>query len=161
MSNAQEMGVTLALNAWNLNITNANKLFDTFSEEQWQRQIAPGKNRGIYLLGHLVAVHDRMLPLLSLGERLYPHLDDIYLFKADRAAPDSLTADELKLAWKNVNATLAQGFAALSGAEWLGRHNSITEEEFIKEPHRNKLSVLMNRTHHMAYHLGQMALLKK
>jgi hypothetical protein len=102
-----------------------------------------------------------MLPLLNLGERLYPHLDDVYLLNPDRAVTGILTADELKLSWKNVNETLALGLDALPETEWLGRHNSISEEEFIKEPHRNKLSVLINRTHHMAYHLGQLALLKK
>ena len=33
-------------------------------------------------------------------------------------------------------------------------------EDFIKEPHRNKLNVLLTRTTHLAYHAGQLALLK-
>jgi hypothetical protein len=37
----------------------------------------------------------------------------------------------------------------------------MTEEDFEKEPGRNKLSVLINRTNHMAYHLGQLVLLKQ
>ena len=28
-----------------------------------------------YLLGHLTAMHDRMFPLLGLGDRFHPELD--------------------------------------------------------------------------------------
>ena len=38
--------------------------------------------------------------------------------------------------------------------------NNATDEDFAKEPARNKLSVLLNRTNHLAYHLGQLRLLK-
>jgi hypothetical protein len=30
----------------------------------------------LYLVGHLIATHDRMFPLLDLGERLHPELDE-------------------------------------------------------------------------------------
>jgi hypothetical protein len=36
----------------------------------------------------------------------------------------------------------------------------MTDEDFAKNPARNKLSVLLNRTSHVAYHLGQMLLAK-
>ena len=34
------------------------------------------------------------------------------------------------------------------------------EEDFIKEPHRNKLNIILTRTTHLSYHTGQLALLK-
>jgi len=37
---------------------------------QLEQQVAPGKNRLIYLWGHLTAVNDGLLPLLGIGERL-------------------------------------------------------------------------------------------
>jgi hypothetical protein len=43
--------------------------------------------------------------------------------------------------------------------EWLTKHNSVSAEDFAKEPHRNKLSVLISRAMHQAYHGGQIALL--
>ena len=45
-------------------------------------------NRIIYLLGHLTAVHDAMIPLLRVGERLYPELADVFIKKPDRAVAD-------------------------------------------------------------------------
>ena len=66
-----------ALNLWDTNIDRADKLFSSLTPDQLAKEIAPGKNRLIYLWGHLTAVHDRMLPLLGLGPRpvSYTHLD--------------------------------------------------------------------------------------
>jgi hypothetical protein len=36
----------------------------------------------------------------------------------------------------------------------------ISEQDFAKEPMRNKLNVLINRTNHLAYHYGQLRLIK-
>ena len=44
--------------------------------------------------------------------------------------------------------------------DWFSRHTAMTDEDFEKEPGRNKLSVVINRTNHMAYHLGQLVLVK-
>ena len=49
---------------------------------------------------------------------------------------------------------------SLSGEGWLERHTAVSAEAFEKEPHRNKLNIIVSRSHHMAYHLGQLALLK-
>ena len=39
--------------------------------------------------------------------------------------------------------------------KWFTRHESMTDADFEKDPARNKLSVLLNRTNHLAYHFGQ------
>ena len=38
--------------------------------------------RFFYLLGHLTAMHDRMFPLLGIGERLHTELDERYIAKS-------------------------------------------------------------------------------
>jgi hypothetical protein len=58
------------------------------------------------LLGHLTAVHDRMLPLLGIGERLHPELDEAYLTNPDQRISDPLFAPDLKKAWSEVNAAV-------------------------------------------------------
>ena len=57
--------VALALKAWKTQIDRADKLFGSLSSEEVLREIAPGRNRVLYLWGHLTAVHDSMLPLLA------------------------------------------------------------------------------------------------
>ena len=51
-------------------------------------------------------------------------------------------------------------FEFLTTAQWFEKHTAVSEEDFTKEPHRNKLSVVLSRTNHLAYHVGQLALLK-
>src|SRR5260370_2575728 len=67
--------VAIALKVWTAQIERADKLFGRLSSGEVQREIAPGRNRLLYLWGHLTAVHDAMLPLLGMGERLHPQLD--------------------------------------------------------------------------------------
>src|SRR4030095_13399563 len=64
MKTQSELVIQMGLDAWNIQISRFNQLLDILSDDQMQLQIAPGKNRGVYLLGHLAAIHDKMLPLL-------------------------------------------------------------------------------------------------
>ena len=160
MSNP-DLFVSGALNAWKQSIERADKLFFALTPEQLQKEIAPGKNRLIYLWGHLTAVHDRMLPLLGMGPRLHEELDEPFLTKADKAVTNLPSADVIKKAWNEVNGKLRDGFAKLSSAEWLQRHASVSEEDFAKDPLRNRFAILVSRTNHLSYHLGQAALAAK
>jgi len=147
--------VTGALNVWNANIDRADKLFFALTADQLQKEIAPGKNRLIYLWGHLTAVHDRMLPLLGFGPRLHAELDEIFLTKPDKAVAKIPSAEEIKKSWNEVNGKLRDGFAKLSPADWLQKHADVSAEDFAKEPLRNRFAILLSRTNHLSYHLGQ------
>ena len=159
MTNEEVLAVTV-LNSWKLVIGRFDQGLTNRTEEQLQKQISPGKNRLFYLLGHLTAVHDRMLPMLGIGERLHPELDDAYITNPDRALPDPVSAPDLKKAWTEVNTRLTAAFEGFSVTEWLQKHGSVSEEDFAKDPNRNKLNIVINRTNHQSYHLGQMTYLK-
>ena len=153
--------VTSAVNSWKTSIERADKIFSPLNDEQLQKEVAPGKNRLIYLLGHLTAVHDRMLPLLGLGERLHPELDPLFITSPDRTVAELPAAGDLKKSWNDVNGKLSAGFASLSPAQWLEKHNSVSEEDFAKDPSRNRFAVLLSRIAHIAFHVGQTALIPK
>jgi hypothetical protein len=152
---------TAAVNAWKLNIERANKIFSPLSEEELLKEVAPGKNRLIYLWGHLTAVHDRMLPLLVLGPRLYPDLDPIFITSPDKSVPTLPSAAEIKKAWNEVNGALQAGIDRLAPGDWLHKHGSVSDEDFDKDPQRNRFSVLLSRTSHVAFHVGQTVLIPK
>ena len=106
----EESIVKTAVHAWKQQLERADKLFTGLSEQQLLAEVAPGKNRLIYLWGHLTAVHDGMLPLLGLGRRLHPELDAIFITGADRTAAQLPAAAELKRLWDEVSDTLLAGF---------------------------------------------------
>src|ERR1700740_2372073 len=102
MTNEEILGVT-ALNAWKLAINRFGQTLSELSDEQLQQQVAPGRNRVFYLLGHLTAMHDRMFPLLGIGDRLHPELDEPYIENPDRVLGDPLSATERRRAWAEVH----------------------------------------------------------
>jgi hypothetical protein len=156
-----ELFIKMVISNWELQNTRLNKLLGELSDEQLSAETAPDRNTGIYILGHLTAISDNLLPLLDLGEKLYPQLENIFINNADKAGLQFPSVTELKEYWNNVNETLRQHFRNMKPSAWFTRHMSISEEEFAKEPYRNKLNVLINRTNHQSYHLGQLIYLKQ
>jgi hypothetical protein len=153
--------IKMSLSAWEVQNDRVNKLLSVTPDEQLKKEIAPGKNTGTYLLGHLVATNDGLFPLFGLGERLFPALENPFLKLADKSGEVFPSIAELKDYWNEVNAKLTKHFASMTPEDWFSRHTSVSAEDFAKEPHRNKLNVLLNRTSHQAYHLGQLILLKQ
>lgn len=151
--------IQLALSTWTSRNTAVTAFFDKYPDTAYLSEVAPGRNRAIYLLGHLAATNDGLLPLFGLGARLYPELETVFSKSPDKAFDILPTLPELKQRWEAINATLTGHFNNMSPEEWLGRHTAVSEEDFAKEPHRNKLNVLLGRTNHQSYHLGQLNLL--
>jgi hypothetical protein len=118
-------------------------------------EVAPGKNRLIYLWGHLIAVHDGMFPILGLGDRLHRELDAIFLTCADRTIPNLPSAADLERLWHAVHEPLMAGFSRFTAEDWVQKHAVVSAADFAVNPLRNRLAVLFSRTAHIAYHLGQ------
>jgi hypothetical protein len=152
--------VKMVLDAWHTHIQRTDELFNSLSDEQLMKAVAPGRNRGIYLLGHLAAVHDRILSLLELGNPLHPELWQPFVESPDKEVSELPTTQTLRGNWKEINKDLADKMSSLSPQGWFQKHTSVSAADFAKEPHRNKLNIIVNRTNHLANHLGQLLLLK-
>ena len=101
-----------------------------------------------------------MLPLLGIGDRLHPELDDAYITNPDQTIADPLSATDLKIAWSQVNAAVTSALEKFSADDWLKKHTAVSEEDFAQNPTRNRLAVFLSRTNHASFHTGQMALTK-
>jgi hypothetical protein len=152
--------VKMVLTAWQTQNTRLDDLLSKISEDQLIKETAPGRNTGIYLLGHLAAVNDGLFEILDLGERLHPELDPVFLDNPDKSGQIIPPIDEIKQCWKEINTALTGLFNNMQASAWFAKHNAVSAEDFAKEPHRNKLNVLITRTIHQGYHLGQMNYLK-
>ncbi|WP_206513111.1 hypothetical protein [Flagellimonas marinaquae] len=154
------MQTQIIIDSWNTTVQHTSDLLTKLGEEKMMKAVAPNRNRGIYLVGHLTAAHDAMLPLLGFREVMFPELKDSFLRNPDNLEPLPFTATDLIQKWTAVNDELKKHFNHLSTEDWLQKHNTVSEEDFAKEPHRNKLNVVLSRTIHLSYHQGQLALLK-
>lgn len=156
----QEIFVQMALKAWDIQVQRAGKFFDSQSDDALLKEVAPGRNRLVYLLGHLIAVHDTMISLLGMGLRMYPALDEPFVKQPDRSGLPTPDVATLRADWKTLHEALKGYFDQLPAADWFKRHTAMTDEDLARDPTRNRLSVLLNRTSHLSYHLGQLMLVK-
>jgi DinB superfamily len=156
-----ELMTQTAIQSWKLIIGRIDQGLSAASDEDWQTAVAPGRNRVSYLIGHLTAVHDRLFPLLGLGERIHPELDKDFLDNPDGPNADKTSGNDLRKAWTEVNHKLLTAFESLRPEQWLERHTAVSEEDFGKDPLRNRLAVLLSRTSHAAFHGGQMRLTQR
>src|SRR5579863_3597957 len=120
----QNLFVTTALHTWEQSIKRATAFFDKCSDEELLQPIVPGKNRIVYLLGHLTAVHDRMLPLLGLGDRLYLHFDELFVTNPDNPAATLPAPDQLRDSFTSINRRLVDSFRNWTPEEWLLKHTA-------------------------------------
>ena len=155
-----ELFVTTVVASWKQIVHRLDERLASLDDEQLQKQVAPNRNRLFYLLGHLTVVHDRMLPLLGISERLHPELEEAYLTNPDQTISDPLSAADLKKAWSEVNAAITSAVEKYSVDDWLKKHTAVSDEDFSKNPTRNRLAVFLNRTNHASFHTGQIALAK-
>ena len=159
-SNRDDVFIKMVLSAWETQNLRLDQLLESLTDEQLSRETAPGKNTGVYLLGHLAAISDAMLPLLGFGEKLYPQLEGVFIDNPDKSGLAKPPVTELRNSIKAVTEKLSEKINATPVDEWFSRHMIVSAEDFAKEPHRNKLNVIINRTNHMANHYGQLLLLK-
>jgi len=150
--------VALGLKVWKAQIDRADKLFATLSSEEVLREIAPGRNRLLYLWGHLTATHDAMLPLLGMRDRFHPEFDGAFVSNPDKSRAAIPSHEQVRRAWNVVNTELWEGFEKMSWSDWLQRHSAVSEEDFAKDASRNRFAILLSRTNHLSYHLGQAVL---
>jgi hypothetical protein len=158
--NSTQLIIKMVFDRWYAALKSCDTLFASLSDEQLQKEIAPNKNRGIYLLGHLIAVHDDMLILLNMGDKLYPGLHKPFIELPDRSGAEIPSIKDLRDYWSKQCEALKQKFESLKPEEWLEKHTAVSADDFAKEPHRNKLNIIITRTTHLTYHTGQLTLLK-
>src|SRR5271168_5082561 len=133
--------VALGLKTWNTQIDRADKLFGGFSSEEILREIAPGRNRLLYLWGHLTAVHDAMLPLLSLGEFILSLMSPSSRIPTNR---DPIFLRTSKFAWHGTSSTLNCGRGL---KQCLGPSGSRSTRQYRKKISPKTLRAIASRSY--------------
>ncbi|MBK9193571.1 MAG: DinB family protein [Flavobacteriales bacterium] len=123
--------VKMAVDAWTKELNATGALLEKLSDEQLMREIVPGRNRGIYLVGTLRSPeHDLLMPLLRFQAALHPELKQPFIDAPDRAIAELPSLSQLREQWRTVNDTLMQHIVRLPADEWFTRHANISEEDF-------------------------------
>lgn len=152
--------IKMVLQAWETENTRTTKLLSELSDDLLKKEVAPGRNTGEYLLGHLIAVNDGLFQILGMGQRSYSHYDEVFVKNPDKAGLKRPDIAELRQSWQTMNERVSAALKQVTLDAWFSRHMNVSEEDFAREPHRNKLNVLISRFGHHSYHRGQLILLK-
>lgn len=152
--------ISQVINFWLAQNKSVDAFFSKHPDEVYLKEVAPERNNAVYLLAHLIATNDGMLPLFSLGDKLFPELAPLAT-EPDNSVTFPLSLHDLRMKWSTLNQTLENHFNKMTAEEWLSKHNSVSDEDFLLEPQRNKLNVLINRASHQNYHRGQLIFLNE
>jgi len=153
--------IEICLLQWTTYNTRMQKVLDTINDQNFNSPITPGGNSPSWLLGHLVDTDDKLLELFGIQKRLFPELEKIYHHERGTNQAGHLSKAELTSKWKAISAELDKAFKSWNEKDWMGKHTAVSEEDFKKEPQRNKLNVMLSRVSHKASHLGQIAMQPK
>lgn len=147
------------IDQWENKIIETTELFGSLGAGNSMLRLAPCKNRVIYLLGHLLVVHDRMFEILEIDERKFDSYDDLFLTPqhASNIYPDY---DLMLVQWKSLNDSLTFRLKQFTSDDWLAKHRFVSEDDFSKNKKRNKFSVLLSRNAHLFHHAGQLSLVQ-
>lgn len=142
--NDRELAVRSQLEVWHGTNHRLSELLFELSDKQLQKQISPDRNTGHYIIGHLAAVNDAMLPLLGFGDKRFPDLESAFLKNPENAGIERPTIAETRRVWADLLGVLRENFERLSGA--IGSINTRRyRTDFENEPLRNRIAVLISR----------------
>src|SRR5207245_6749272 len=133
---SDEWLIQTAMSSWEQVIKRVGTLCLSCSEEQLLVEVAPGKNRILYIWGHLTAVNDAMFSVLRLGERLHPELDAIFIAQPDRSVPLPTSTETAKCR-EDDHTELLSRFKTLSSKERVDRHANVSPEEIAPNTTRH------------------------
>ena len=151
----------ICLLQWDTYNRRMQKAIESIPDEKVYQSIVPGGNSPSWLMGHLADTDDALLELFGIRQRMFPELAKIYHHERGTNQSGHLSKAELLTKWKVIVAELDRTFRAMTESDWHSKHTAVSDEDFKKEPHRNKLNVMLSRVTHKASHLGQMAMQEK
>lgn len=132
--------------AWLLQNRKISDLIHKLNDEDLRKDVALGRNSGLYLLGHLIASNDLLMPLFGFGEKMYPEYEKIFLCCPDKCAQNFPTVKEVKSHWFSLNEHLILKFASINEKQW-------SQED---EKLHHQLKTMLTIVNHQCYHLGQL-----
>lgn len=136
-----------------------NMHLNKLTDDDLKLEVAPRKNHGIFILGHLIASDDDLSLYLGKGPLLYPEYDNVFtqgssLKPFDEYPPASILREH----WKNVTDKNKKIYEELSDEELSEPHVMIKgniEDDYFK----TKEIVSINWLLHQMYHAGQLSVI--
>ncbi len=135
-----------------------NIYINSLTDEEFEMELSPGKNRGVWILGHMITSDDEFSVFMGKGDLLFPYYPELFgqgsKLQPLQSYPE---VSELRQQWNDVIEKNKNIYENLKDEELEQPHNNIVEgkEDFFK----TKARVIMAWHLHQMYHAGQLGLL--
>lgn len=135
----------------------ADWIISSLSEDDLKKEIAPGRNHGIWLLGHLITCEDDFALFMGKGEITYPAYHDMF---AEETKPlpfeNYPPVSEMREKWKEMLKKNKKIYDELRDEELHEAQAQLKgENDFCK----TKEDVAVHWQLHLMYHTGQLGML--
>lgn len=132
------------------------------TDEALHNTIAPGKNHGIWILGHLIESEDELGVYLGLSDWLFPNYETLFGQGSPLLPPEQYpSASVLRQQWKQVSQRNDQILQLMTDTDWNQPHTRIDsgnplDTDFFKT--KGRCISIWNM--HQTLHLGQLSVLR-
>lgn len=135
-----------------------NGPIDLLTDDEFKMEVSPGKNHGVWLLGHLVTAEDDLSTFLGKGDIMFPQYYEVFGQGSKLLPPEKYPpVSELKDAWKKVCEKNKKIYSELTDEELQQPHAMV--KDIDKDYFKTKDRVIMAWHFHQLYHAGQLAIL--
>ncbi len=134
-----------------------NQHLNSLSDDDLKNEIAPGRNTGVWTLGHLIASMDDIGLYLSNEDKEYKDYLEMFGPGSKPASLDNYPSiNEMRDKWKKVNEKAKRIIGNVSDEELENDHNNKTDPtDFYK----TKKKVIDCWILHQMYHAGQLGIM--
>jgi hypothetical protein len=131
---------------------------DPLTDEELKMELAPGKNHGVWLLGHLITSDDDFSVYMGKGPLFYPEYHRIF-GQGSKLQPVENYPDIplLREQWKKVVEKNKKIYAELTDEELEEFHAKAKDPE--KDYFKTKQRIIIFWQLHQMYHAGQLGVL--
>ena len=131
---------------------------NALSDEELKVELVPGKNHGVWILGHLIESEDDLSKYLGKGDMLFPEYEQIFGQGSTLMPLDKYpSVSTLREQWKQVLEKNDKILSQFKDEEWEQKQALYKEGE--DNFFTTKGSCIMIWNLHQAYHHGQLAVL--
>ena len=134
-----------------------NWIIGALSEDDLKKEISPGKNHGVWLLGHLITCEDDFALYMGKGEITYPEYQKMFAEGTKPLSFDNYPLlSEMKSKWKEMVDKNKKIYAELTDEELEQPHAQLTDENDFCQ---TKKDICVHWQVHLMYHVGQLSVL--
>lgn len=136
-----------------------NLTISRIKEEDFKLEVSPGKNHGIFILGHMVTSDDDFSMYMGKGDLFFPDYKEMFGTGAKLLLPDKYPpVKEILEKWKAVCDKNEKIYKELTDAE-LDEYHALCKDP-DKDWFKTKRRVIHAWQLHQAYHAGQLGIIE-